>query len=91
MPIDHEYWVDAALTTFATLFRGATAYPRGIGKWRDDENAAVFGAYLLATRQSEAKRRRLQQRLAEALLYTKHTDDAEIQLARSELMSARTL
>ena len=48
---------------------------------------AVFGAYLLATRQSEAKRRRLQQRLAEALLYTKHTDDAEIQLARSELMS----
>jgi hypothetical protein len=35
--IDHEYWVDEALTVFATLFRGATAYPRGRGKWRDDE------------------------------------------------------
>ena len=41
-PIDHEYWVDAALTTLATLFRGATAYPRGIGKWRDDENAGAL-------------------------------------------------
>jgi hypothetical protein len=35
--IDHERWVDGALTVFATLFRGATAYPRGRGKWRDDE------------------------------------------------------
>ncbi|HVF41459.1 MAG TPA: type II secretion system F family protein [Pyrinomonadaceae bacterium] len=47
----------------------------------------VFGAYFLATRGSEAKRRRLQQRLSDALLYTKRADDEEIQLARQELMS----
>ena len=48
---------------------------------------AVFGAYLLATRDSEAKRRRLQQRLSDVLLYTKHSDDADVQLARQELLS----
>jgi tight adherence protein B len=48
---------------------------------------AVFGAYLLATRGTEAKRKRLQQRLQEALLYSKRTDDEEVQLARQELMS----
>jgi tight adherence protein B len=47
----------------------------------------VFGSYMLATHGSEAKRRRLQQRLSDALLYTKHADDEEIQLARQELMS----
>jgi tight adherence protein B len=47
----------------------------------------VFGAYLLATRGTEAKRKRLQQRLADALLYSKRSDDEEIQLARQELMS----
>lgn len=41
-PIDHERWVDALLTTFARLFRGATAYPRGVGKWRDDERGGVL-------------------------------------------------
>jgi tight adherence protein B len=48
---------------------------------------AVFGAYLLATRGSEEKRKRLQQRLSDALLYTKHSDDPDVRLARSELMS----
>ncbi len=48
---------------------------------------AVFGAYLLATRGTEAKRKRLQQRLQEALLYSKRSGDEEIQLARQELMS----
>jgi tight adherence protein B len=48
---------------------------------------AVFGAYLFATRESEAKRKRLQQRLAETLLYSAHTDDVEVQLARRELLS----
>jgi tight adherence protein B len=48
---------------------------------------AVFGAYLFATRESEAKRKRLQQRLAETLLYSSHTGDAEIELARRELLS----
>lgn len=35
--IDQEYWVDEVLTTLGRLFRGATAYPRGRGVWRDDE------------------------------------------------------
>ncbi|HJQ35446.1 MAG TPA: type II secretion system F family protein [Pyrinomonadaceae bacterium] len=48
---------------------------------------AVFGAYLFATRESEAKRKRLQQRLAETLLYSSHTGDVEIELARRELLS----
>jgi hypothetical protein len=43
-PIDHDYWVDQALHTFATLFRGATAYPRGRGRWRDDERAGALVA-----------------------------------------------
>jgi hypothetical protein len=34
--IDQEYWVDEVLTTLGLLFRGATAYPRGRGVWRDD-------------------------------------------------------
>jgi tight adherence protein B len=48
---------------------------------------AVFGAYLFATRESEAKRRRLQQRLAETLLHSSRAGDAEVQLARRELLS----
>jgi tight adherence protein B len=47
----------------------------------------VFGAYLLATRGSDVKRKRLQQRLADALLYSQHSEDADVQLARQELMS----
>src|ERR1043165_3388786 len=47
----------------------------------------VLAAYLLATRSSDAKRARLQKRLAEALLHSAHTEDAEIIIARQELMS----
>ncbi len=47
----------------------------------------VFGAYLLATRGTEAKRKRLQQRLSDALLFSSHTEDADVNLARQELMS----
>ncbi|MDT4968221.1 MAG: tight adherence protein, partial [Acidobacteriota bacterium] len=47
----------------------------------------VLFAYLLATRGSDAKRARLQQRLAEALLHSAHTDDVEVLLTRQELMS----
>ncbi len=36
-PIDQDYWVDEVLTALGRLFRGATAYPRGRGVWRDDE------------------------------------------------------
>jgi tight adherence protein B len=47
----------------------------------------VYFAYLLATRSSDAKRTRLQQRLSQALLHSAHTEDVEVLLARQELMS----
>jgi len=47
----------------------------------------VLGAYLAATHGSETKRRKLQKRLQEALLHSAHTEDVEVVLARSELMS----
>ncbi len=47
----------------------------------------VLGAYLLATRNSDARRKRLQQRLSEALLHSAHTEDVDLILARQELMS----
>lgn len=47
----------------------------------------VFAMYLLATRGTEARKVRLQQRLAEALLYSSNSDDVEVRLAREELMS----
>ena len=47
----------------------------------------VFGAYLLATRGTDAKRDRLQKRLGEALLHSAHTEDVEVVLARNELLS----
>jgi len=47
----------------------------------------VLGAYLFATRGTDAKRARLKQRLTDALLYSSHTEDAEVILAREELMS----
>ena len=47
----------------------------------------VLGAYLFATRGTDKKRARLQQRLSEALLHSAQTEDIEVVLARSELMS----
>jgi tight adherence protein B len=47
----------------------------------------VLGAYLAATHGSEAKRKRLQRRLSEALLTSAHAEDPEVVLARNELMS----
>ena len=47
----------------------------------------VLFAYLLATRNSDAKRARMNQRLTEALLHSAHTEDVEVLLARQELMS----
>ncbi len=40
--IDQEYWVDEVLTTLGRLFRGATAYPRGRGVWRDDARGGAL-------------------------------------------------
>jgi len=37
LDIDHDAWVTRALETLGTLFRGATAYPRARGVWRDDD------------------------------------------------------
>src|SRR5918993_2598568 len=47
----------------------------------------VLGAYLLATHGTDAKRVRLQKRVADGLLRAAHTDDVEVVLARNELMS----
>src|SRR5918912_2937626 len=47
----------------------------------------TFGAYLLATRGTEQRRARLQQRLTEALLHSASAEDVEVQLARRELLS----
>lgn len=41
-PIDQEYWVDEVLTALGRLFRGATAYPRGRGVWRDDARGGTL-------------------------------------------------
>jgi hypothetical protein len=41
-PIDQDFWVDEVLTTLGRLFRGATAYPRGKGIWRDDERGGAL-------------------------------------------------
>jgi hypothetical protein len=40
--IDHEFWVTGALETLGRLFRGATAYPRARGVWRDDERGGAL-------------------------------------------------
>jgi hypothetical protein len=40
--IDQDYWVDEVLTTLGQLFRGATAYPRGKGVWRDDDRGGTL-------------------------------------------------
>lgn len=40
--IDQNYWVDEVLTTLARAFRGATAYPRGKGMWRDDARGGTL-------------------------------------------------
>ena len=34
--------MDVVLTTLGRLFRGATAYPRGRGVWRDDEHGGTL-------------------------------------------------
>jgi len=40
--VEQEYWVDEVLTTLGTLLRGATAYPRGRGVWRDDARGGTL-------------------------------------------------
>lgn len=40
--LDHDFWVTGALQTLGTLFRGATAYPRARGVWRDDDRGGTL-------------------------------------------------
>ena len=47
----------------------------------------TLAMYLVATRGSEERRERLEKRLSEALLYGSNSEDAEVRLARAELMS----
>ena len=35
--IDQDVWVDRALEMFGRVFGGATAFPRAMGVWRDDD------------------------------------------------------
>src|SRR5215472_7440174 len=47
----------------------------------------TYTLYLLLSRKTEARRARLEKRISEALLYSSDTQDAEVNLARQELMS----
>lgn len=47
----------------------------------------TYALYLFATRKSEAQRRRLQQRLAETLIYVSDADDVQLRLSREETLS----
>lgn len=47
----------------------------------------TFAAYLLATRGTDQRKARLQQRLADALLHSAYAEDVDVQLARQELLS----
>jgi len=40
--IDHDFWVTGALDTLGAIFRGATAYPRARGVWRDDKREGIL-------------------------------------------------
>jgi hypothetical protein len=42
LPIAQDGWVDEVLLTLGRLFRGATAYPRGRGVWRDDSRGGML-------------------------------------------------
>ena len=47
----------------------------------------VYALYLISSRASDAKRAKLNERLAEAIRSSAHSEDADVQLARQELMS----
>jgi len=48
---------------------------------------AVYALFLITSRSSDAKRARLNERLAEAIRASAHSSDVDVQLARQELMS----
>jgi hypothetical protein len=40
--VDQSRWVRQALEMFGVTFGGATAFPRGLGVWRDDARGATL-------------------------------------------------
>ena len=47
----------------------------------------VYALFLFTSRSSDAKREKLNERLAEAIRSSAHSGDADVQLARQELLS----
>ncbi|MGI8996388.1 MAG: type II secretion system F family protein, partial [Pyrinomonadaceae bacterium] len=47
----------------------------------------TYGVYLLMTRGTEAQRERIQRRMTDVLLHSAYSHDADVRLARQELMS----
>ena len=47
----------------------------------------IYALYLISSRGTEARRRRLDERLAEAIRASAHSQDADVRLAREELLS----
>src|SRR5215813_2153290 len=47
----------------------------------------TYAFYLLLSKKTETRKARLEKRISEALLYSSHTQDVEVNLARTELMS----
>ncbi len=41
-PVDQPRWVNGALEMFGRVFGGATAYPKALGIWRDDERGGAL-------------------------------------------------
>lgn len=70
-PIDQDRWRDEALTALGALFGGATAYPKGKGIWRDDDQGGklLFDEPIVVQRYtSEATLRRQAGALREFLV-----------------------
>jgi hypothetical protein len=40
--VDQPRWVNAVLEMFGRVFGGATAYPKALGIWRDDERGGAL-------------------------------------------------
>jgi len=70
-PIDQDFWRDEALTALGRLFGGATAYPKGKGVWRDDDQGGKLlfdGPIVVQCYTSEAALRRQAGALREFLI-----------------------
>lgn len=41
-PVDQDKWAEDALEMFGRVFGGATAHPKALGIWRDDERGGAL-------------------------------------------------